>query len=128
MAGSLSRRCRAAPSDWAFHQALSVGFSRQPGSSRAPPRVWYPKLHYKQANFHKVELFPFLPAPQNPFSINSVLEFKSKLGQNSFLTEELLPWFGFAGCELSCLFHSTSSACAQRVTSTSSLCLLSWAH
>lgn len=45
-----------------------------------------------------MELFPFLQIPQNPFSINSVLlEFKSKLGQNSFLTEELLPWFGFAG-------------------------------
>lgn len=99
VAGSLSRQCRATPSDWAFHQAMNVGFSGHPGSSRAPLRVWYPKLHYKQANFYKMELFPFLQIPWNPFSNNFVfLEFKFKLWQNSFLTEELLPWFGFAGC------------------------------
>lgn len=85
VAGSLSRQCRATPSDWAFHQAMNVGFFRHPGSSRAPLRVWYPKLHYKQANFHKIELFPFLQIPWNPFSNNSVfLEFKFKLRQNYF--------------------------------------------
>lgn len=82
VAGSLSRRCRAAPSNQPFHQTMSVGFSRQPGSFRAPLRVWYPKLHYKQINFHKMELFPFLQIPWNPFSNNSVfLEFESKLGK-----------------------------------------------